>query len=474
MQLPALEGAHKLGLGVVCFDAKADVLARPLADHFVVCDISQKDACLEAAKQATKQFPLHGVLTVGTDFSTTVAWVAVGLGLPGIPYEVAQRAKDKGLMRACFAENGVASPRYHVWTKEVGTDFQPSFGLPCVVKPADSMGARGVRLVTSNQELAVALDEASGHSPTGRVIVEQFIDGPEFSLDSIVRDGKLHRMGLADRHIVFSPYFVEIGHTLPSRFGPEVIESLWVEFEKGVRALGIRNGAAKGDVKLSSSGPMIGEIAARLSGGFMSGWTYPLSSGRDPTLWALETALGEPLTPQAEDKRSPVVERAWISIPGLLRNIGDLEAVRRIPGVAEVFVNLRPGQTMSFPRNNVEKAGNLICTGATFELAETSARRARNLLSLDLGPNQRLTDAFLADDDQPWWFEGAASCDPAHWWERSASEGWQDPYGNTVAELLRAAGLEADKANLSPRETRAYFKGGLQGLNYVRASQKSL
>jgi len=468
MQVPAIEWSHKLGFGVVCFDGKPDVLGQPLADHFVVCDISNSELCLATARELRAKFDLRGVLTVGTDFSTTVAWVAAGLGLPGIPVEVAQRAKDKGLMRECFAKAGVASPDYQVWTPGEPEFFVPRFGVPCVVKPADSMGARGVQLVTTREELRAALLAAGKHSQSGRVIVEQYIDGPEFSLDAIVEEGHIHRMGLADRHIVFPPYFVEIGHTFPTKMDSSQVEALWTEFEKAIRAVGIERGAAKGDVKLSSKGPMIGEIAARLSGGYMSGWTYPLSSGRSATPWAIEACTGLPLEPQGIDLFRPVAERAWISIPGVVKSLRGLDAVRACEGVAEVFVTLKPGQRMVFPTNNVEKAGNLICTAPSAEGAENLARIARNHLIIELEhPNSETEDFLFGLDSSRWWFEQASRCHPALWWQRAREDHWKDPYGNTIDGLLSVIGWSELNPELrDPRVLRALFKGGLQGLRY--------
>jgi biotin carboxylase len=471
MQMPVIDWAHKLGLAVVCFDGKADVPGREQADTFVVCDISDKDLCLAKAREVGDTRPVNGVLTVGTDFSTTVAWVAQGLGLPGIPFEVALRAKDKGLMRECFAHAGVGSPQFSVWTRDHAPVI-PTFGFPCVVKPADSMGARGVVLVHGDSELPAALDQACRFSPTGRGVVEQYIDGPEFSLDAIVENGVVHRLGLADRHIVFAPHFVEIGHSFPSAADPSDVEALWTEFERGIRAIGITRGAAKGDVKLSRSGPKIGEIAARLSGGYMSGWTYPLSSGRSATLWAIEACLGRSLSPQSPDLFRPVVERAWISLPGIVRQVSGLAAVQALAGVEHVFVGLSAGRRMVFPTNNVEKAGNLVCTGATLEQAEQTARLARNLLKIELEAGNAETNEFLfGASPSPWWFAQAATVPSAQWWAASSRDAWRDPYGNLVRDLLEVEGLiQTDPVFGHSRLLRAFFKGGLQGLGFARES----
>ena len=118
------------------------------------------------------------------------------------------------------------------------------------------------------------------------------MDGPEFSIDSLVFEDKLVITGFADRHIYYPPYFIEMGHTMPTEFSEEERNKVIKAFAKGVKALGLSCGAAKGDMKLTSNGAMIGEIAARLSGGYMSGWTFPYASGINLTEQALFLASG--------------------------------------------------------------------------------------------------------------------------------------------------------------------------------------
>ena len=475
MQLPVIEFAHRLGVRVVCFDGNPEAPGRELADWFEVCDISDQDRCLERARVHRGSHRLDGVVTVGTDFSTTVAWIAGALGLPGTPFEAALRAKDKGLMRRRFAEAGVASPRYRVFDSAT-TPENLEFPFPVVVKPTDSMGARGVKLVRVAEDLGPALAEAVGYSATGRAIVEEFIDGPEFSLDAIVRDGRLIRCGLADRTIVFPPAFVEIGHTFPSSAEPGVQQAVWEEFERGVAALGLTWGAAKGDVKFSPGrGPVIGEIASRLSGGYMSGWTYPLTSGRSAVLWAVETALGDPLSSQPEETFFPVAERAWIGFPGTIRAIHGVEAARRLPGVRDLHLFTAPGRDTVFPRNNVEKLGNVIVTGASVSEAEENARVARNCVVFEYTAPHAATEAFLAGQGpQPWWFpqaRGLEEASGAGWLDHARRGAWRDLYGNSLDDLaavLEARGLHLDRQGA--RFWKFLLVGGLSGALYAAAT----
>jgi hypothetical protein len=183
-------------------------------------------------------------------------------------------------------------------------------------------------------------------------------------------------------------------------------------FSRGVQALGLTWGAAKGDLKLTAEGPVIGEIAARLSGGYMSGWTYPYASGIDLTEEALLLAVGErprnlfrPFT-RTEDIPSGIrlreneepfhsAERAWISIPGRIRSVSGYEQARTVPFVRELFPRASAGDAVVFPTNNVEKCGNIISRAPSGDEAVTAAETAVREIFLRLEPGNAETESFL-------------------------------------------------------------------------------
>jgi biotin carboxylase len=260
MQLPAIRAAKELGWTVVVADANSEAPGAQLADRFLPVDLKDREGLAAAARGIRSEFGLDGVFTAGTDFSASVAYVAEKLSLPGIPLETALRASDKLLMRAALAQAGVPSPRFACASSpEDPAIAAAGLGFPLVVKPADSMGARGCRAVRDPGELEAAVAAALPYSRSGRAIVEEYIEGPEFSIDALVipakngGEGEILIRGIADRIIRFSPYFIELGHTMPSAQPPEVTEEVLRVFRAGVRALGINIGAAKGDIKYCPS-----------------------------------------------------------------------------------------------------------------------------------------------------------------------------------------------------------------------------
>ena len=399
MQGPALKIAAEMGLEVVAADADPNAPCACLAHRFEKVDLKDRAGIEELGRSLLENGGLGGIMTAGTDFSATVAWAAEKLSLPGIPYETALDASDKGRMRERFRAAGVPSPNFIVLQNIPEEGSALPFPLPAVVKPVDNMGSRGCRRVDNFSELENAVAEAFSFSRSGRAIVEEYMDGPEFSVDALVYKGEIIICGIADRHIFFPPYFIEMGHTMPSAKDPALLNSLLDVFCAGVKALGIDNGAAKGDIKLTSRGPMIGEIAARLSGGYMSGWTYPYSSGVLPTRGAIEIALGRKPSAVLPEWAWTSAERAFISIPGVVRSISGIEKARAMPWVKDIFLRVKPGSRVSFPENNVSKCGNVISAAAERADAVNSAESAARSILIRLEAPNEETDAFLAGFD---------------------------------------------------------------------------
>ncbi len=409
MQVPAINLAKGMGLSVIVADGNPDVPGRKIADFFEHVDLKDSKGMIDIAVKYTSEGGLDGVFTAGTDFSETVALVARAVELPGISVEAARNASNKFRMREVLESTGIPVPGYFLISRGAaplecmengiaGTDLT----FPLVVKPVDNMGARGIRKIEFCSELKGAVEIAASYSRTGEVIVEEYLDGPEYSLDALVYDDEISICGIADRHIYFPPYFIEMGHTIPAEGDPAVIEEVVDVFKRGIHALGISEGAAKGDIKWSGGRAYVGEIAARLSGGYMSGWTYPYSSGVEVTRSAIRIALGLPpedLTPVLD---KTTAERAFISIPGSVQEIIGRDEPFKINGVKHVFIRVSKGDSVSFPTNNVEKCGNCIAVADTRKEAVFAAEEGCRRVVIRLEVDSEVTGKFLFGDKPEW------------------------------------------------------------------------
>jgi len=397
MQLPAFEAARKNNWYSIAADGNPAAPCRKRADYFLNIDLKDRTGLVRAAQDLVETHNIRGVFTCGTDFSSSVAWVAEKLDLPGIPYQTALDCTDKYRMRKKFRENGVPCPDF----REISEDMDPHretsrLHYPLVVKPVDNMGGRGVITVASPENLDAAVREAVGYSRTGRAIVEEFMDGEEYSIDALVVNDKITITGFADRHIYYPPCFIEMGHTLPSEVDSSTQEEIFRVFKEGVKALGIHTGAAKGDIKRTSRGVMIGEIAARLSGGYMSGWTFPYATGINLVEEGMRIAMGmEPsnLRPLLHNTSS---ERAFLSIPGVIEDIKSLDEAHNLPHVRDIFLISDIGDKVEFPLNNVMKCGNVISVANDRQKAIESSSKAVSMIRIILESHHTETRDFLS------------------------------------------------------------------------------
>lgn len=497
MQRPAMEAAKELGYKTLVVDANPSAVCVPFADRFELVDLKDREGIASLALSLKDS--LAAIFTAGTDFSASVSYAAEKCGLPSHSFEAACNASNKVLMRECFKKHSVPSPEFiSVSEKDIESIEKKidAFSFPKVVKPVDNMGARGCRLVRTKEEFIPALRDAVNFSRTKNAIVEDYMKGREYSLDALVVDGKIILTGFADRHIYFEPYFVELGHTMPSECSDKEKKEITDVFQQAVTALGLTDGVAKGDIKYTEKGAMIGEVAARLSGGYMSGWTFPYSSGFNLTKEAMKISLG--IVPDYKNESEiPSVkfshERAFISIPGVVSEIYGADGILGCPFIKNVFFRTKIGDEVDFPRNNVEKCGNVIAAAETRELSLNAAEKAVSSIVFRLEKNNGKTDDFLnfmedpvekgfpysffvLDDETRQRFnkeiENIACCEipPCL---KDKVEILKDWNYRTIKETLELyEKYSGKKSGISGKEFwRALIRGGIQGILYLSDSR---
>lgn len=432
MQKPAILSAKELNLRTCVIDADKNAVCVPLADEFEQIDLKDKDKILEYAEKLQKsQNSLIAVFTAGTDFSASVSYVCEKLNLPSHSFNAAQNASIKTQMRECFQKSNVPSPKFAKISKNDINDtlldnILQKMTFPLVVKPVDNMGARGCRMIRSENEFSSSVKTAVEYSKTSNAIIEEYMEGAEFSIDALIYNGTFTVTGFAIRHIKYPPYFIEIGHTMPAQLDKKIHDELISVFALGAKSLNLTCGAAKADIKYTKCGPMIGEIAARLSGGYMSGWTYPYASDLNLTKQAILIACNE-IPQKLIEKRIPVsytpsqlcknekcpydlyevpcvrtsAERAWYSIPGqveYIENINEYSDKAVFDVLPRSTVSL--GSKVNFPRNNVEKCGNIIAVSNDDKIAIDAAQDAVSNIFITLKPDTKETEDFLSGISQ--------------------------------------------------------------------------
>jgi len=378
-QRRAIARAKEFGVRVAAIDRNPDAPGLALADAAELVDFGDVGAAIEAAQRIAPD----GVLTVASDRAVpVVAAVAEALGLPGIGSEVARLATNKAAMRRALADAGVPQPKFG--------DIE-EVGFPCVVKPADSAGQRGLRLVRSADELGEALASALAESQSSEVIVEQFVEGLEVNCLAVAREAEVTVLTLSDRRRPGGDGFgVCLTHVFPATIDAEAAAEVERVAAAAVSAIGLRDSVAYPQLLVSADSVRLVEIAARVPAGLMDEVSR-LGIGVDLVQIALLQALGQPVPDELLRPRGhqPLAIRFLTAEPGplpvgVVRSVNGIESALGSPGVVAADSYLVPGETIRPVRVDGDRRGYVIALGGTGDEAVARAEAGAALIEVEV------------------------------------------------------------------------------------------
>nr|WP_279382495.1 ATP-grasp domain-containing protein [Acanthopleuribacter pedis] len=293
---------------------------------------------------------------------------------------------DKLAMKDQLARGGVALPWYHAVSDAAHLKaLSEAHPEPLILKPVDSRGARGVLQLgdaANRIDLDWAFSYAQPFSPTGRVMVEAFLPGPQISTESLVLNGAVHTPGFSDRNYelmaALAPHVVEDGGNLPSFLAEPEQALIREEVARAALAMGVQNGVVKGDMVLSGGRAYVIEIATRLSGGYFCTHSIPLNTGVDFVGCAIRQALGEAVTAQAltPQYQRHVCQRYFFPEPGRVVSVSGAEAVAAREEIPFCEVRVQAGDEIGSIENHPGRPGLVIAIGSTRAEAQAAAERA--------------------------------------------------------------------------------------------------
>lgn len=385
--VPGVQKAKAMGHRVWVSDRNPEAPCFALADETLIADTYNGDQTLTAVRALlARGHRLDGAMCLGSDVPATVATVTEALDLPGIPVAVARTAMDKLAMKDELARGGVALPWYAPVPDAAGlVRLCGEHAEALILKPVDSRGARGVLQLgdaANRIDLDWAFNYAKAFSPTGRVMVEAFLSGPQISTESLVLNGTVCTPGFSDRNYELmaslAPHVVEDGGNLPSFLADPDQDLIRKEVARAAAAMGVQNGVVKGDMVLSNGRAYVIEIATRLSGGYFCTHSIPLNTGVDFVGCAIRQALGEPVTPEELEPhfQRHVCQRYFFPEPGIVKAVSGAEVVAARESVAFCEVRVAAGDTIGSIENHPGRPGLVITTGATRAEAQAEAKRA--------------------------------------------------------------------------------------------------
>ena len=373
LQVPAIKKAKEMGFTVGVIDYNPNAIGVPLADKFF--NVSTID--IEGVADAAKRFEPDGIMTLATDMPMrSIARAAEKCSLPGISMDTAIKATDKGEMIKSFEANGVEHPWYYILTDASSVDEVASkITYPCITKPTDNSGSRGVMLVHNEKELHEAINYSSENGRSGSVIVEEYMQGPEVSVEVVVFEGVPHVLQITDKLTTGAPHFVEMGHSQPSRLPTDGLEKIRDLACRAVRAVGIENGPAHVEIILTKDGPKMVELGARMGGDCITTHLVPLSTGIDMIEATIKIACGEKpdLAPKFE-KGSAI---RFLDAPhGTITAIEGVDEACTIEGVREISFTKGVGDKVGEIGSSTDRVGFVIAQANTAETAVAACEKA--------------------------------------------------------------------------------------------------
>ncbi|GAA2194913.1 pyridoxal-phosphate dependent enzyme [Micromonospora lupini] len=346
------------------------------AAEVAVCDTGSVPALRAFVQAGYRRDELAGVTSTSDFFVPAVAELAGWLGLPGNPVDAVLACRDKGRLRAALDAAGVRQPR-HVLVEDspAGTlagrvaAAVDHVGLPCVVKPVDDSGSNGVRLCATAAEALAQAERvlAVRHNVRGlptarRVLVEEYLDGPEVSVELFGTGDAQHCLGITDKQVDPPPHFVERRHVFPAGLPPAVATEVVDLVRRALGAVGMSVGATHSEVRLTPAGPALIEINPRPAGGMIPE-LIRVATGVELLDQQLRAATGLPVTLTPTSKGYAGIRFLTADRTGTLAGVDGVDRAGRCPGVLRVTVTARPGSSVRPPENAYDRVGHVIAVG---------------------------------------------------------------------------------------------------------------
>ncbi len=379
-QLHLIRKAKARGLFVVNTNLYEDSEGFPYADVGVAVDIYDREGQLTVARK----YEVDAVTTDQIDIAVpTVAWVAEQMGVPGIGADRGELFTNKFRMREFAKAHGFTQPKYRLCRtlEEAKVAVSELGGYSVIVKPTNNRSSRGVHKVSNDAELAEKLEDTRSNSREPSFLVEEFIGGKEFSVEGFMTPGK-HTALAVSRKDQFEHNAVLDSRVFYPKDDRTYDYSALKQIQNAlIEVTGLPFGITHAEYKFWNDRFYMIEFAARGGGANISSHIIPIISGVDVNDLLLSCALGEsipPIEPKAQTEAA-VLEFFFLQ-PGKVKSIRGLEEIRASPGVADVGLNFKVGDTLVLPPHGGARAGHFIAHAPSdAELDALCARIHRTL-----------------------------------------------------------------------------------------------
>lgn len=375
LQQSIIGRAHKIGLFVVGIDPCADAYCKDDTDAFEV--VGGQD--FEGTCAVVEHYCIDAIVTAATDKPLVMmARIAEKYGFPFFSVDTARWSTDKFLMKERFEFGGIPHARGRLVSQ-----VEDAEGLvyPVIVKPRDNSGSRGVKLCRNQEDLKASIAEALDNSHMDSVLVEEFIEGPEYSIEGLHYDGTSEVIQFTEKKTTDFPYNVELGHKQPALLTDEQKDAIRKIVAKIGSALRFENCPSHTELKINDRGVFVIETSPRLGGDFITSTLVPLSAGINMEDQLLNIALGNPV-----DTKTGRVEKAagveFFQFPeGLVKSI-DTQFYYRFkdPDVVSLHLKLKEGDHIKSIASSLDRYGEFIVLAEDRNMLDTRMFALSNVM----------------------------------------------------------------------------------------------
>ncbi len=289
LQNPLIIKAKEMGLETHVFAWGVGDIGESTADYFYPISIIEKEKILEKCEE----IGIDGICSISSDLAmVTVNYVAVKMGLSGNSLSCTEKSTNKFAMRNALSENGIPCPRYVIADDFINTG-NIDLEYPIIVKPTDRSGSRAVTKLKTKAGLMAAIIAARDVSFEKKAIIEEYIEGKEYSVECISYKGKHTLLAVTEKFTTGSPNFIETGHFEPAPVSSKIYEKISQVIYKALDALEIENGASHSEIMIQKDGKIkIVEIGGRMGGDCIGSSLVMLTTGIDFVKAVVDVAMG--------------------------------------------------------------------------------------------------------------------------------------------------------------------------------------
>lgn len=384
---PYLTAAARRGARIALLDnpttlasERTRALLRPDDDTYPVVGDDVAD-WVGAAHRALADGPVDGVVAFAENHVVAAAIVAEELGCPGPGVRAAVVSRDKALQRVLFARHGIPQPASALVRGADEAARQAHGRYPVVVKPRDGSGSAGVRRLAGPEDLARWLDLPDRPEV---FLVEEYVDGPELSVECVLRRGDLVLCEPTRKVTTPPPYFVEVGHRVPAGVAPDTLAALAATATRVARALGVRDGLLHLEVRLRDDVPHVMEVAVRTPGDHILE-LHALAHGTDLFDAAVAVALGADLAPPSTGTGAAAT---WFATPaaGRVAAVEGEDEVRALEGVVDLRVDVVPGDTVRPVHSSADRSASAVLRATDLDRLADLERQVEAALTIRTTP----------------------------------------------------------------------------------------